>query len=200
LGHDPQHVDAARMVQSITSSSSFTTCLWNDRVGLELCGGLKNVLSLATGYCEALGMGWNCRTALWRAGMHEMVRFMERLGNNNAMQTVFTTSAGVGDLVLTCAAGRGRQLAKAFVLESNSLNTKQEHVEQWQRLEESLLNGMKLPDWHNAQQVHQALVDLDCVEEFPLFDAIYKIGFAGEDPRAIVTAIGESIRLAGSLS
>jgi glycerol-3-phosphate dehydrogenase (NAD+) len=195
IGYDQGNEDAAKLVQLVTSSSCFQTSLTSDLVGLELCGGLKNVISLAVGYVEGLGLGWNARSSVIRAGMHEMSRFV-RVMEMGQPRTVFETSCGVGDLVLTCTAGRGRKLAAAFVthgLENGACSSREESITRWEELENNLLNGMKLPDWHNAQYVHQALTDKAILQSFPLFEAVYQIGFEGHNPRSIVDALSKSI-------
>jgi glycerol-3-phosphate dehydrogenase (NAD+) len=200
IGYDESDKSAAHVVKMVTSSKCFQTSLTNDRVGLEVCAGLKNVISLAVGYIEGLGLGWNARSAIIRAGMHEIARFME----NNSIgrrETVFETSGGIGDLILTCTAGRGRKLAAAFVqygLDNGVAADKESSVARWEVLEGELLNGMKLPDWHNAQYVHQALLDKGTTANFPVLDAVYKIGFEGHHPQTIVNALSKSIILADS--
>ena len=229
---------AAQLVQYVTNSPNFQTSLVKDRVAVELCGGLKNVLSLAIGFCEGMSssssssiiMGWNVRAAVLRAGMHEMTRFIQHCErrrrqqrqrrhrgsdkdlaaeNNNddvdsskKSNVVFESAAGMGDVILTCTAGRGRTLAAAFLKHAERhgrLTSPQENIERWDHLEQSLLNGMKLPDWHNAQYVHQALVDWNCQEEFPLLNAVYQIGFEGKEPRhCLVSALRESIQKAAA--
>jgi glycerol-3-phosphate dehydrogenase (NAD+) len=208
IGYDNEDEKAAaQLVQKVTSSKFFQTSLTNDRVGLEMCGGLKNVFSLAVGYMEGLGLGWNARSAVVRAGMHEMVRFQTKMINTNnnkqppQRSTVFETSAGVGDLMLTCMAGRGRTLAAAYVrhgIEHGLAPNYESSVIRWEELEENLLNGMKLPDWHNAQYVYQALTDKGMAADFPLLEAVYNIGFKGHDPRSIVDALSKSIVIADS--
>jgi glycerol-3-phosphate dehydrogenase (NAD+) len=211
IGYDDNEDDkaAAELVQKVTSSKCFQTSLTNDRVGLEMCGGLKNVFSLAVGYMEGLGMGWNARSAVVRAGMHEMVRFQKEMNNANnnkktpQRSTVFETSAGVGDLMLTCFAGRGRTLAAAYVrygIEHGLETNHESSVIRWEELEQNLLNGMKLPDWHNAQYVYQALTDKGMASDFPLLEAVYNIGFQGHDPKSIVDALCKSIIIADSSS
>ena len=52
------------------------------------------------------------------------------------------------------------------------------------------MNGMKLPDWHNARVVHKALVARGCgADQFPLFHAVHDISYAGVDPSEILPAI-----------
>lgn len=91
-----------------------------DLVGVELGGAIKNVLAIATGISDGLGLGANARAALITRGLAEMRRLTEALGGKP--ETVMGL-AGIGDLVLTCtdnqsrnrqvglALGKGRQLA-----------------------------------------------------------------------------------------
>ena len=90
-----------------------------DLVGVELGGAVKNVLAIATGISDGLGLGANARAALITRGLAEMRRLSEALGGKP--ETVMGL-AGIGDLVLTCtdnqsrnrqvglALGRGRKL------------------------------------------------------------------------------------------
>jgi len=90
-----------------------------DMVGVELGGAIKNVLAIATGISDGLGLGANARAALITRGLAEMRRLCEALGGKP--ETVMGL-AGIGDLVLTCtdnqsrnrqvglALGRGRKL------------------------------------------------------------------------------------------
>eukprot|EP00591_Stephanopyxis_turris_P004140 CAMPEP_0195515280 /NCGR_PEP_ID=MMETSP0794_2-20130614/6403_1 /TAXON_ID=515487 /ORGANISM="Stephanopyxis turris, Strain CCMP 815" /LENGTH=365 /DNA_ID=CAMNT_0040643679 /DNA_START=289 /DNA_END=1386 /DNA_ORIENTATION=- len=198
IGYDAGGMEEARLVQQVTSSRFFQCTLCSDRVGIELCGGLKNVISLATGYCEGLGLGWNAKAAVIRAGQHEIAHFMKKFDMGEP-DTVFKSSAGVGDLILTCSAGRGRTLAASFVqdlLENPSSDDIGANIKRWETLENKTLNGMKLPDWHNAQQVYCALTDHGIVSDFPLFEAVYNIGFTGQHPSTIIDALSSSIRLA----
>lgn len=200
IGYDENDEFAANIVKMVTSSKCFQTSLTSDRVGLELCAGLKNAISLAVGYIEGLGLGWNARSAMIRAGMHEMARFITD-NNMGRRETVFETSGGAGDLILTCTAGRGRKLAAAFVqrgLENGMAADKASSVARWEELERELLNGMKLPDWHNAQYVYQAMVEKGTTANFPVLDAVYKIGFEGHRPQTIVDALSRSILIADS--
>jgi glycerol-3-phosphate dehydrogenase (NAD+) len=200
IGYDENEEPDAHRVKMVTSSKCFQTSLTNDRVGLEVCAGLKNVISLAVGYIEGLGLGWNARSAMIRAGMHEMARFIVD-NNMGRRETVFATSGGAGDLILTCTVGRGRKLAAAFVqygLENGVAADMESSVAIWEKLEGELLNGMKLPDWHNAQYVYHALVDKGTTANFPVLDAVYKIGFEGHHPQTIVDALSKSIILADS--
>jgi glycerol-3-phosphate dehydrogenase (NAD(P)+) len=70
-----------------------------DVIGVELAGALKNVMAVATGIVEGVGLGFNSRAALITRGLAEMTRLGVARG---AQPETFAGLAGIGDLVLTC--------------------------------------------------------------------------------------------------
>jgi len=99
---------AAVAVQAALSSSTFRVYTNPDVIGVELGGALKNVMAVATGMVEGVGLGYNSRAALITRGLHEMTRLGVALG---ADPTTFAGLAGVGDLVLTCTGSLSRNRA-----------------------------------------------------------------------------------------
>ena len=85
----------------------------DDLVGAEIGGAVKNVLAIACGVVEGLGLGLNARSALIARGYAEMLRFGEALG---AKAATLAGLCGLGDLVLTCSstASRNFSLGKAL--------------------------------------------------------------------------------------
>jgi glycerol-3-phosphate dehydrogenase (NAD(P)+) len=79
-----------------------------DVLGVELAGALKNVMAIATGLVDGLGLGENARAALITRGLAEIVRLGTAVG---AQPTTFTGLAGLGDLVLTCTGTQSRNHA-----------------------------------------------------------------------------------------
>jgi glycerol-3-phosphate dehydrogenase (NAD(P)+) len=71
----------------------------DDLIGVEVGGAVKNVMAIATGISEALGLGLNARAALITRGLAEMTRLGVRLGGR---PETFMGLAGAGDLILTC--------------------------------------------------------------------------------------------------
>lgn len=114
---------AARLTQEVLSSGSFRVYSHDDLIGVELGGALKNVMAVATGIVEGVGLGNNSRAALITRGLAEMTRLGVSLG---ARSSTFAGLAGIGDLVLTCTGalsrnravglevGRGRTLEQAL--------------------------------------------------------------------------------------
>lgn len=82
-----------------------------DLVGVELAGALKNVIAIAAGIVDGLGLGANTQAALMTRGLHEITRLGVALG---AEADTFRGLAGMGDLVLTCTGtlSRNRSVGK----------------------------------------------------------------------------------------
>ena len=112
---------AAEIVQQAFSTNYFRVYTSRDVVGVQLGGALKNVIAIASGMLEGMGLGSNPRAALITRGLAEIARLGEALG---ADSTTFAGLAGMGDLVLTATGqlsrnrslgaelGRGRTLAE----------------------------------------------------------------------------------------
>jgi glycerol-3-phosphate dehydrogenase (NAD(P)+) len=101
-------VVAAQQVQEILSTSAFRVYTHDDVIGVELGGSLKNVMAVATGIAEGVGLGFNSRAALITRGLAEMTRLGVALGSHEA---TFAGLAGIGDLVLTCTGALSRNRA-----------------------------------------------------------------------------------------
>jgi glycerol-3-phosphate dehydrogenase (NAD(P)+) len=94
-------------VQERLASAELRVYTNADPVGVQLGGSLKNVMALAAGILDGLGMGPNGRAALITRGLAEMTRLGCRLGGHPA---TFSGLAGLGDLVLTCTGQQSRNL------------------------------------------------------------------------------------------
>jgi glycerol-3-phosphate dehydrogenase (NAD(P)+) len=85
----------------------------SDVVGVELGGALKNIIAIAAGVVEGLGLGHNAKAALMTRGLAELSRLAVALG---AHRDTLAGLAGLGDLVLTCTGdlSRNRRLGLAL--------------------------------------------------------------------------------------
>ena len=100
--------DAAALAQCTFSSPTFRVYTHDDVLGVELGGALKNVMAVAVGIAEGLGLGYNPRAALITRGLAEMTRLGVALG---ASPLTFAGLAGLGDLILTCTGALSRNRA-----------------------------------------------------------------------------------------
>jgi glycerol-3-phosphate dehydrogenase (NAD(P)+) len=100
---------AAEQVQREFHSRSFRLYLTHDVIGVEIGGALKNVIAIAAGVVESLGLGQNALAALMTRGLAEMSRLALALGGR---RDTLAGLSGLGDLVLTCTGhlSRNRQV------------------------------------------------------------------------------------------
>jgi len=105
--------DVARRVQQVFSTATFRVYSATDVIGVELGGALKNVIALAAGITEGLGLGFNSRAALITRGLAELTRLGLALG---ADSLTFAGLAGLGDLVLTATGALSRNRSLGFEL------------------------------------------------------------------------------------
>ena len=164
---------AAEYVQGAFSSNTFRVYTHDDVTGVELGGALKNVMAVATGIAEGLGLGYNARAALITRGLAEMVRLGTALGANPA---TFAGLAGVGDLVLTCTGLLSRNRSVGV------------EIGEGKTLEEVLAKKETVAEGVNTTQSAHALAAREGVE-MPIVDAVYRILFQGFAVRNVIGSL-----------
>ncbi len=165
--------DAAKLVQWAMSAGAFRVYTSDDVVGVELGGSLKNVMAVATGILDGLGMGYNPRAALMTRGLAEMTRLGLALG---AKRETFAGLAGLGDLVLTCTGALSRNRAVGVA------------IGQGQTLDVALAGKDSVAEGVLNTQSAKALADKVGVE-MPIVDATHRILFDGWSPRDAVSEL-----------
>ena len=103
----------AQTVQREFSDASFRVYTNADVVGVELGGALKNIVAIAAGICDGLGLGHNSVAALITRGLAEMTRLSVACGGR---PETMAGLAGLGDLVLTCTGGLSRNRSVGVAL------------------------------------------------------------------------------------
>jgi glycerol-3-phosphate dehydrogenase (NAD(P)+) len=100
--------ELAERLQAEINSTTFRVYVNHDVVGVELCAAAKNVIALAAGGVDGMGLGDNAKAALITRGLVEMARLGEAAG---AQPDTFSGLAGMGDLIVTCwhPSGRNRR-------------------------------------------------------------------------------------------
>jgi glycerol-3-phosphate dehydrogenase (NAD(P)+) len=165
--------DAAEIVQRAFSSSYFRTYTHTDVIGVELGGALKNVMAVATGIAEGLGLGFNARAALVTRGLAEMTRLGLALG---AEQSTFAGLAGLGDLVLTCTGSLSRNRAVGV------------EVGKGRALEEVLRDKETVAEGVVTAQSARELAAREGVE-MPIVDTVNRVLFEGQPARSAIAAL-----------
>jgi len=163
----------ARWIQQALSTERFRVYTNLDMVGVELAGALKNVIGIAAGISDGLGLGDNAKAGLLTRGLAEISRFGVALG---AEAQTFAGLAGMGDLITTCMSRHGRN----------------RHVGECLARGEKLRDiqaGMKMVAegvW-TARSVHQRASQMGI--PMPISEAVYKILYEDKDPKVAVTEL-----------
>lgn len=97
--------DAANFIQQTLSNDTFRVYVNDDVMGCEIGGSLKNVIALAAGVCDGLGLGDNTKAALMTRGIREIARLGIAMGADSA---TFAGLSGIGDLIVTCCSMHSR--------------------------------------------------------------------------------------------
>lgn len=163
---------AAELAQRSYSSAEFRVYTHDDVAGVELGGALKNVMAVATGMVEGLGLGFNSRAALITRGLAEMTRLGTALG---ARPATFAGLAGIGDLVLTCTGALSRN--RAVGVDIGKGLTLEQVLAGKETVAEGVLNTQSAYDLAAREGV-----------EMPIVGAVHRILFEGRPARV---AIGE---------
>ena len=144
-----------------------------DPVGVEIAGATKNVIALAAGMIDGLGVGDNAKSALLARGLAEIARLGVAMG---AKQETFFGVAGVGDLATTCFSPEGRNRTCGERL------GKGETLEQILETTVSVVEGV--PTTKSVREVALAR-DVD----MPITMAVHKILFEGLAPMDAIWAL-----------
>jgi glycerol-3-phosphate dehydrogenase (NAD(P)+) len=170
---------AAQLAQEALSSSTFRVYTHDDLIGVELGGALKNVMAVATGIVEGVGLGNNSRAALITRGLAEMTRLGVALG---ARASTFAGLAGVGDLVLTCTGALSRNRAVGV------------EVGRGKTLEEALAGKPTVAEGVITTKSALALAQREGVE-MPIAETVHRILFEGHTAkRAIPELMARELR------
>lgn len=93
------------ILQEMFNINNFRVYRHDDILGVEIGGALKNVMAIASGISDSLGLGNNARASLITRGLIEMTRLGVAIG---AKERTFSGLSGIGDLVLTCTSPLSR--------------------------------------------------------------------------------------------
>ena len=159
--------------QQTFSSTHFRVYTHDDVIGVELGGALKNVMAVATGIVEGVGLGFNSRAALITRGLAEMTRLGVTLG---AQPGDVCRTRRAGRLVLTCTGSLSRNRAVGVA------------VGQGATLDEALAGKETVAEGVTTTRSAHALAAREGVE-MPIVAMVHRILFDGHPARLAVTEL-----------
>jgi len=166
-----RNAELARRVQRLFMTDRFRVYTNNDLVGVELGGAVKNIIAIAAGICDGLGLGDNAKAALLTRGLAEMIRLGVAMG---ARRETFAGLAGMGDLITTCMSPYGRNRAVGVQLG------------QGRKLKEILAGMEQVAEGVRTTRSVRALARRRGVE-MPITEQCYRVLFRGKDPTRAVS-------------
>jgi glycerol-3-phosphate dehydrogenase (NAD(P)+) len=165
--------DIAVDAQAALSGGPLRIYASRDPVGAELCGAVKNVIAIAAGIVDGLGLGTNARAALVTRGLAEITRLGLAMGGAAA---TFAGLAGMGDLILTCTGDLSRNRRLGLELAAGK------------SLAELLAGSRSVAEGVNACRAILALAATHGIE-MPISRAVHGVLFDGEQPRETVSRL-----------
>ena len=163
----------ARQWAELLHGPHFRAYCSEDIVGAELGGALKNVLAVACGISDGMGLGDNARAALMTRGLAEMMRLGQALG---ADPKTLMGLAGIGDLVLTCAGNQSRNRRLGLALGQGQ--SAAEAVAEIGQVVEAMQTTKEAMQLAQRYQV-----------DMPITEQVYGILFSGCNPSEAVTRL-----------
>ncbi len=165
-----RNASLARLAQEVFMADRFRVYTTTDVVGVELGGAVKNVVAIAAGICDGLGLGDNAKAALLTRGLAEMMRLGTAMG---ARRGTLAGLAGIGDLITTCTSPYGRNRSVGI------------QVAQGKTLKDILASMAMVAEGVRTTLSVRALARRHRVE-LPITEQVYQVLFRGKDPRAAV--------------
>ena len=160
----------AARIQGIFATPYFRVYTHTDVIGVEIGGAIKNVIAIAAGVIDGLGLGLNTRAALITRGLAEIQRLGARMG---ADPRTLAGIAGVGDLILTCTGDLSRN------------HTVGKKIGEGLRLEEILAEMRMVAEGvKTAKSVYNLARKL--AVEMPICEEMYAILYEGTSPEEAV--------------
>jgi glycerol-3-phosphate dehydrogenase (NAD(P)+) len=163
-------LELAAWVQQEFTTDRFRVYTSRDPLGVELGGALKNIIGIAAGISDGLGLGDNAKSALMTRGLVEMTRFGVALG---ASAETFTGLAGLGDLVTTCISPHGR---------NRRLGERLARGERWADIRAGM--AMVAEGAFTAHSVNDRALQTGL--DMPITAEVYRVLYEDKDPRAAV--------------
>ncbi|PIE89874.1 MAG: glycerol-3-phosphate dehydrogenase [Acidobacteria bacterium] len=160
-------------IQNLFATPFFRVYTSTDIVGLELGGAVKNVIAIASGITDGMGLGLNTRAALLTRGLAEIRRLGAKLG---AHPDTIMGLGGFGDLVLTATGSLSRNY------------TFGQKIGKGQSAQDILASSrMVVEGFHNAKTVCELAEN--CEVEMPISHAVYRILYEGLRPKKAVMSL-----------
>lgn len=142
----------------------------NDVIGTEICGSIKNVIAIAAGIIDGMGLPESTQAMLITESLHDIKELIKALGGDGKTILSF---AGFGDLLLTCTSTKSRNFTFGQMLGSS---VKKNEVELY--MKNTTIEGL-----YTLKSIHKLIKNKKV--DIPIIDLIHDIVFYDKDPNEI---------------
>ncbi len=160
----------ALQVQELLSTANFRVYTSRDVVGVQMGGVIKNVIAIAAGISDGLGLGQNARAALITRGLAEMTRLAVRMG---AEPLTLAGLPGLGDLILTCVGDLSRNRKVGLEI------ARGKSIQEIAAATRMVAEGIR-----NTRAVHSLAQRLGI--EMPIVEQMFQVLYGGKKPAEAV--------------
>ncbi len=163
-------IEASKQALALFFNENFRVYLNEDLIGVEIAGALKNIIALAAGMSDGLGLGDNAKAALVTRGLNEIVNLGVKLGGR---KETFFGLAGLGDLLVTCGSLHSRNYRAGFMIGEGK------QVDQ-----DNKINGMVVEGINTTKAAYR--LSREHGVSMPIVEQLYHVLFEGKQPRQAV--------------
>lgn len=160
-------IKTAEFFQQLFSTNFFRVYTNDDVIGVEMCGAGKNIVAIACGMCDGLGLGDNTKASLMTRGIAELARLGEAVGAN---PRTYMGLAGMGDLIVTCTSKHSRNRALGELIAQGG--TLEEFEDKTHMVAEGAVACKTIYELAQKKGI-----------ELPLTEMVHDILYNGHDPK-----------------
>ncbi|MBQ8871295.1 MAG: NAD(P)-dependent glycerol-3-phosphate dehydrogenase [Bacilli bacterium] len=142
----------------------------DDLVGTEICGSIKNVIAIAAGMIDGMGLPESTQAMLITESLHDIKELIKALGGDGKTILSF---AGFGDLLLTCTSTKSRNFSFGRLIGSG---TSKDEIDNY-------INNTTIEGLYTLKSIHKLIKNKKV--DIPIIDLIHDIVFYDKDPNEI---------------
>ncbi|NLL44047.1 MAG: NAD(P)H-dependent glycerol-3-phosphate dehydrogenase [Mollicutes bacterium] len=156
----------AKIIKKTLQNKHLKVRICDDVLGLEICGSVKNIIAIAAGIIEGMGLPESTQAMLITEAMHDIKELINSLGGN---KKTILSYAGIGDLLLTCTSTKSRNFTFGKLIGSKA---PKEEIKKY--METTTIEGL-----YTLQSIYKLLKNKKV--DMPIIDIMYQIIVENKD-------------------
>lgn len=166
-----QNKETTEMIVKAFTNDHFKLRVCSDIIGTEICGAIKNVIAIASGILDGMGLPESTSAMFITESIHDIKELIKGLGGDGSTILSF---AGFGDLLLTATSPKSRNYSFGYLIGKGAT---QKEIDDY--IKNTTIEGL-----YTLKSVHQLIEGKNV--EMPIIDLIDQIIYGGKSPKALV--------------